>query len=101
MTLRHETVGEIEIDDESHELQCLIKLGSVKGELTDYVEGFIIEKRKKIIKEHIIHLKKDGGILKSLRMSPNGRISEMADDCYQFIHEEHESERKFSESIKK
>ena len=59
------------------------------------------KKMKKIIKEYIIHLKKDGGILKYLRMSPNGRISEMADHCYQFIYKEHESERKFSESIKK
>lgn len=49
MTLRHETLGEIEINDEKNKCQCLIKLGSVKGELSDYVEGVIIEDKKRIV----------------------------------------------------
>ena len=33
----------------------------------------------------MIHLKKNGKILKMLRMNANGRISEMANHCFHFI----------------
>jgi hypothetical protein len=49
MTLRHETVGNIEIDDKKNNVKCIINLGNVKKELTDYVEGFIIEDNKRIV----------------------------------------------------
>ena len=47
--MRHETVGEIEFDDKKNNCQCLIKLGNVKGEVTDYLEGVIIEDKKRIV----------------------------------------------------
>lgn len=49
MTLRHETVGNIEIDDKKNNVKCIINLGNVKKEPTDYVEGFIIEDNKRIV----------------------------------------------------
>ena len=45
------------------------------------------EKDNLIIKEYVIYLKKYGGILKLLRMSPNGRISDLSSDCYSYIYE--------------
>lgn len=49
MTLKQETVGQIEINDAKHNLKCLIKFGTVSREPTDFLEGFIVENNKKII----------------------------------------------------
>ena len=37
------------IDDKANKLQCLITIGSVRGKVTDYVEGVIVEDNKRIV----------------------------------------------------
>lgn len=37
------------IDDKLNKLQCLVTIGSVKGKVTDYVEGVIVEDNKRIV----------------------------------------------------
>ena len=49
MTMRNETVGDIEIDDKKNNIKCLIKLGTVSGQPTDFLEGMIIEDKKRIV----------------------------------------------------
>jgi hypothetical protein len=49
MTMRHETIGDIEITDVKNNLQCLITIGSVRKKPTDYVEGVIVQNKTKLV----------------------------------------------------
>ena len=46
-----------------------------------------------MIEDYIVILKRGRMILKSLRMSPNGRISTKANHCLRFIHGEFEMKK--------
>jgi hypothetical protein len=48
-TMRQETFGSFTIDDKKNKLQCLVNIGNVKGKLSDYVEGVIVEDGKRIV----------------------------------------------------
>ena len=48
-TMRQETFGSFVIDDKRNKLQCLITVGSVKGKVSDYVEGVIVEDGQRIV----------------------------------------------------